>query len=93
MATTTTHFVNCPAGDWTLLADGSATASVGVQSDGAMAIAVASSKPSADSGDYIRAQPPTATLVVLPLGTGDKLYGKPVGVNAGGVRFYKVSVS
>lgn len=92
MATTTTAYVSCPQGDWTLLADGATYSKVGIQSDGAVAIAVAASKPAPDSGDHLTLGS-VALLTEIPLGTGDKLYGQAKGNSVGGVRLYRVTAS
>lgn len=89
MAASSTAFVNCPKGDWTLLVDGASFASCKLQADGVMRIAVASSKPAAGSGDSIR--PGMWPMLELTLDATDKVYGQPNTRIDGGVRVLKTA--
>lgn len=90
---TTTAAVACPAGSWTLLVDGAAHKSCGIQiaSLNHVKIAVAGSAPAADSDAWFLLAINGDRSVTLDLVTADKVYGQGQ-AGAGTVRLYKVGV-
>lgn len=78
---TTSISVSCPSNDWTVVADGATYSSTSIQPAGGMAqFAIAASKPALTSDAWFMLNPGAGlqSLVTIPLGTGNILYGRGV---------------
>lgn len=86
---TTTKATPCPKDAWTELADGASVATVGINGDGNLALVVAASAPSLDTDDYVFAPKVGVPPLILTLGAGAILYGRPFGGAQATARFYQ----
>lgn len=78
MAAMTALAVSCPVEDWTELADGASFAACFVQAAGpaSLALAVAGSKPAADTNDFVILSASGTASLQIAIDSSDTVWGR-----------------